>query len=50
VIQSATGKLKMTAVGVEITSQAGVDIKANTNIDVQAGAVMTLKGSLIKLN
>jgi uncharacterized protein involved in type VI secretion and phage assembly len=50
VIKSATGKLKMEAVGVEITSQADVKIKANTNIDVQASAMMNLKGSLIKLN
>jgi len=50
VIKSATGKLKMEAVGVEITSQADVKIKANTTIDVQASAMMNLKGSLIKLN
>ena len=50
VIKSATGKLKMEAVGVEITSQADVKIKANTNIDVQASAMMNLKGTMIKLN
>jgi len=50
VIKSATGKLKMEAVGVEIISQAGVRIQANANIDVQASALMNLKGSLIKLN
>jgi uncharacterized protein involved in type VI secretion and phage assembly len=49
-ITSATGKLKMSAVGIEMTSQAGITIKANANVDVQAGGVMTLKGSLIKLN
>jgi uncharacterized protein involved in type VI secretion and phage assembly len=50
VITSQTGKLKMSAVGIEMTSQADVKIKANAGVDVQAAAVMSLKGSLIKLN
>ena len=49
-ITSKTGKLKMSAVGIEMDSKAGVKIQANANIDVQTSAMMTLKGSLIKLN
>jgi uncharacterized protein involved in type VI secretion and phage assembly len=50
VIKSSTGKVKVEGVGVEITSQTDVKIKASTTMDVQAGAIMTVKGSLIKLN
>ena len=50
VVKSETGKLKMSAVGIELESQADVKIRANAGIDVQAAAIMTLKGSLIKLN
>ena len=38
VIKSSTGKVKVEAVGVEITSQADVKIQANTNISMQASA------------
>jgi uncharacterized protein involved in type VI secretion and phage assembly len=50
VIKSSTGKVKVEGVGVEITSQTDVKIKASTTMDVQAGAIMNVKGSLIKLN
>jgi uncharacterized protein involved in type VI secretion and phage assembly len=50
VIKSATGKLKMEAIGIEMKSQAGIKVEASANIDVQASALMNLKGSLIKLN
>jgi uncharacterized protein involved in type VI secretion and phage assembly len=49
-IQSETGKLKLSGVGVEITSQAGVKIEANANVDITADALVNVKGSLIKLN
>lgn len=49
-ITSATGRLKMSAVGIDINSKADIKIKANTTIDAQASAIMNLKGSLIKLN
>ena len=49
-ITSATGRLKMSAVGIDIESKADIKIKANATIDAQASAVMTLKGALIKLN
>ena len=50
VVTSRAGKLKLSGVGIELTSQTDVKINASTTMDVQAGAVMTLKGALIKLN
>ncbi|PWT83690.1 MAG: phage tail protein [Blastocatellia bacterium] len=50
VIKSASGKLKMEAIGIEMTSRADVKIQANINVDVQANALMNMKASLIKLN
>jgi len=49
-VTSATGRLKMSAVGIDIESKSDIKIKANSTIDAQASAVMTLKGALIKLN
>jgi uncharacterized protein involved in type VI secretion and phage assembly len=49
-VTSSTGKLKRSAVGVEITSQTDVKIQANTTIDVQASAQVSVQGALIKLN
>ena len=49
-ITSATGRLKMSAVGIDIESKADIKIKANATIDAQASAIMTLKGAMIKLN
>ena len=49
-IKSATGKVKVEGVGIELKSQTDVKIQAGTNIDAQASAIMTLKGSMIKIN
>jgi uncharacterized protein involved in type VI secretion and phage assembly len=49
-ITSATGKLTISAVGVEINSKADVKIEATGNTDIKANALVTVKGSLIKLN
>lgn len=49
-ITSSTGKLKMSAIGVEIQSQADVKIQAQTTIDVSANAQVSVKGALVKLN
>lgn len=49
-ITSKTGKLKMSAIGVEIESKANVKITATGNADINANAIVTVKGSLIKLN
>jgi uncharacterized protein involved in type VI secretion and phage assembly len=49
-ISSKTGKLKMSAVGVEINSKADVKIEATGNTDVSANAFVNVKGAMIKLN
>jgi uncharacterized protein involved in type VI secretion and phage assembly len=49
-INSKTGKLKMSAVGIEMNSKAGVKIDATANIDISANALVNVKGTLIKLN
>jgi phage baseplate assembly protein V len=55
---TATGKLTISAKGVEITSDAGIDIKSkaaltlksDATVDATASGAMTLKGSAINLN
>ena len=49
-IKSTRGKLRMSAIGVEIQSQAGVQVQAATNIDVKASAQVNVRGALINLN
>lgn len=49
-ITSKTGKLTMSAIGVEINSKANVKITATGNADISANAIVSVKGSLIKLN
>jgi phage baseplate assembly protein V len=49
-IESKTGKLKMSAVGVEITSTTDVKIQANATIDIQATGQTSIQGALVKLN
>ena len=49
-ITSSTGKLTMSAVGVEIQSQTDVKITANTTIDVNANAQVSVQGAIVKLN
>jgi uncharacterized protein involved in type VI secretion and phage assembly len=49
-ITSSTGKLKMSAFGVEISSQTDVKIQAQTTIDVSATAQVSVQGALVKLN
>ena len=49
-ITSATGKLKMSAVGIEISSQTDVKIQAQTTMDVSANAQVSIQGALVKLN
>ena len=49
-IKSATGKLTMEAVGIEIKSQAGVSVQAMQSLDLKANAQVTVKGALIQLN
>jgi uncharacterized protein involved in type VI secretion and phage assembly len=49
-IKSATGKLTLEAVGIEIKSQAGVSVQAMQSLDLKANAQVTVKGALIQLN
>jgi hypothetical protein len=49
-IQSSTGKLKLSGVGVEITSQAGVKVQATANMDLEAGAQNNIKGAMVNIN
>jgi phage baseplate assembly protein V len=49
-ITSSTGKLKMSAVGIEINSQTDVKIQAQTTMDVKANAQISVQGALVKIN
>ena len=49
-IKSSRGKLKMSAIGVEIKSQAGIELQAMQNVDVKASAQVNVRGALINLN
>jgi hypothetical protein len=49
-IKSATGKLTMQANGIEMKSQMGISAEAATNMDLKANALVTVKGSMIRLN
>jgi uncharacterized protein involved in type VI secretion and phage assembly len=49
-IKSATGKLTLSAVGIELKSKAGVQIEATSTMDLKANAQVTVKGAIINLN
>lgn len=49
-ITSSTGKLTMSAVGVEIKSQTDIKIQAATTVDVSANAQVSIQGAIVKLN
>ena len=49
-ITSQAGKLTLSGVGVEITSQADVKIQAQTTLDATANAQVSVSGALVKLN
>lgn len=49
-IKSGSGKLTLTANGIEINSQAAVNIQASQGMDLKAGAQLVVKGAMIKLN
>jgi uncharacterized protein involved in type VI secretion and phage assembly len=49
-ITSATGKLTLSGVGIEIDSKAGVTVSAETTVDMSANATMSLKAAMINLN
>jgi uncharacterized protein involved in type VI secretion and phage assembly len=49
-ITSSTGKLTMSAVGIELQSKTDVKISANTTVDVNATAQVSIQGAIVKLN
>jgi uncharacterized protein involved in type VI secretion and phage assembly len=49
-IKSATGKLTLNAVGIDLKSEAGVRIEAASTMDLKANAQVTVKGTIINLN
>jgi uncharacterized protein involved in type VI secretion and phage assembly len=49
-IQSNNGKIKLSAKGVEINSQAGVTVQANQNLELKASGQTTIKGATININ
>lgn len=49
-ITSATGKVKIEAIGVEINSKADVKIQAQTTVDMSATGQVNIKGSLVNVN
>jgi uncharacterized protein involved in type VI secretion and phage assembly len=49
-IKSATGKVTIEAIGVEINSQADVKVQAQTSIDVSASGLVNIKGTLVNIN
>ncbi|TAK74770.1 MAG: phage tail protein [Aquabacterium sp.] len=49
-LTSSTGKVKISAVGIELASQAGVTVQAQTTLDLSAQAQATLQGALVKVN
>jgi uncharacterized protein involved in type VI secretion and phage assembly len=49
-ITSSAGKLQLSGVGVEITSQADVKIQATANLDLEATAITSVKGAMVKIN
>jgi uncharacterized protein involved in type VI secretion and phage assembly len=50
IIQSSSGKLKLSGNGIEITSQAEVKIEASQNMDLKAGPQLNIKGSMVNIN
>jgi uncharacterized protein involved in type VI secretion and phage assembly len=49
-IQSTNGKLKLSAKGIEISSQAEVKIEASQNMDVKASGQTNIKGATVNIN
>ena len=49
-IASQSGKLTLSALGIEIKSQAGIQMQATQNIDVSATAQVNVKGVMVNVN
>lgn len=49
-IKSATGKVKIDAIGVEITSTADVKVQAQTSLDATATGQVNIRGAMVNVN
>ena len=49
-ITSLTGKIKISAIGVEITSSTDIKIQAQTSIDAMATGQVNVSGALVNIN
>ena len=49
-ITSSTGKVKISGIGIELTSQTDVKVQAQTTVDVNANAQVSIQGALVKIN
>ena len=49
-ITSSTGKVKISGMGIELSSQLDVKVQAQTTVDVDANAQVSIQGALVKVN
>ena len=49
-LTSATGRIKLSGIGIELNSKADVKVQAQTTVDIQATATASLQGALVKVN
>ena len=47
---TCNGRMKLQAMGIEITSQADVKIQAESTMDVTANATLDIKGAMVNIN
>lgn len=50
VLEGKGGKLNIAASGVELSSQTNLKVQANAMLDVKTSAMLTIQGSLVKIN
>ncbi len=49
-ITSSTGKVKISGLGIELTSQTDVKVQAQTTVDINANAQASIQAALVKIN
>ncbi len=49
-IKSATGKVTIEGIGIEIKSSTNVKVQAQTTLDATASAQLTIQGAIVKIN
>jgi uncharacterized protein involved in type VI secretion and phage assembly len=47
---TCTGRMKLSANGIEITSQSDVKIQAGSTMDIESSATMTIQGATVNIN